>query len=268
MKIQLWSDLHIEFGRSEKFHPSAVTGDVLVIAGDLSTDPQQSLEFLQGLDTEIPIIVVAGNHEFYSRDISDIETYRKVLNQGNIHFLENDALVLPEFPTVQFLGTTLWTSLKGGDLDTIRRRMNDFHLIRNKANKREPAPKGWSNHELFQYYASLPTFTVENMQQKHKEAVDFLVKKRDFRMQTVVVSHHAPSLASLHPDYVDSDLNSAYGTDLEEYIRNFQPVAWLHGHCHRSADHYVGKTRIVSNPHGYCGRDENPDFKIDYLLEI
>ena len=64
MKIQLLSDLHLE---SEAFEPEPQAGaELLVLAGDIDSS-WRGYERFAGWP--VPVLVVAGNHEFDGRDI-------------------------------------------------------------------------------------------------------------------------------------------------------------------------------------------------------
>ena len=66
MKIQLASDLHLEF--LEKFPGAriiepALGADLLVLAGDIHNGTKAIEHFV---DWPVPVIYLAGNHEFYN----------------------------------------------------------------------------------------------------------------------------------------------------------------------------------------------------------
>jgi hypothetical protein len=70
--------------------------------------------------------------------------------------------------------------------------------------------------------------------------------------------------------FKDSRANPGFASDLSEIILRYPIAAWFHGHPHCSLDHYVGATRIVSNPRGYPehGQMENEDFDPELVIEI
>ncbi|MBP6675817.1 MAG: hypothetical protein KA185_11120 [Vitreoscilla sp.] len=66
MRIQLLSDLHLE---TESFDPQPAPGaEVLVLAGDIDAS-WQGLSLFAGWP--VPMLFVAGNHEFDGRDIAE-----------------------------------------------------------------------------------------------------------------------------------------------------------------------------------------------------
>ena len=84
-------------------------------------------------------------------------------------------------------------------------------------------------------------------------------------LPTVVVSHHAPSARSLDPRCADDPVDAGYASALEPLIEHLQPVAWIHGHVHRSVDYVVASTRVVCNPRGYA---DEPNREFDPGLVI
>jgi hypothetical protein len=65
-----------------------------------------------------------------------------------------------------------------------------------------------------------------------------------------------------------SALNPLFVCDLTDLIMRRQPGLWLHGHTHDSGDTQIGKTRLVCNPFGYAGRNQNPSFNDRLIIEV
>ena len=84
----------------------------------------------------------------------------------------------------------------------------------------------------------------------------------------VVVGHHAPCKASTHPKYIDDTMmNGAYSSDLSDFILDRPCIKlWVHGHMHDTFDYMVGSTRVVCNPRGYYGHEEQADrFELKFM---
>jgi hypothetical protein len=62
-------------------------------------------------------------------------------------------------------------------------------------------------------------------------------------------------------------MNGGYRSDLDEFIMDHpEIVLWTHGHMHDPFDYVIGTTRVVCNPRGYAGHDEQADnFQLKYL---
>jgi len=69
----------------------------------------------------------------------------------------------------------------------------------------------------------------------------------------IIVTHHAPSIRSIHDRYRTSTINGAFYANLEGLIDKHKPTAWIHGHVHSMFAYKIGSTHIVCNPVGYPG---------------
>ena len=117
MKIAYGSDLHLEFSDGRPSLKSVADADVLILAGDIDVGIDKSSGCPKALlyaqtcaqELEIPVLVIAGNHEFYGREyFSYLGACRNhVAEMGNVFFLENETVQLEG---VTFIGCTLWTT--------------------------------------------------------------------------------------------------------------------------------------------------------------
>ncbi len=234
MKIQLASDLHLEFlarNFPEEILIKPVPGaDLLVLAGDIQNGTQ-AIELFK--DWPVPVLYVAGNHEFYGQAWEQLRIdLREQCEGSNIHFLDNTRI---DVAGVRFLGCTLWTDFSQSSIGPdkamrhVEQRLNDFKRIRT------------------QTHGLTPLETVLD----HQQSVQWLERElqRPYAGRTVVISHHAPHPLSIHPRYQGDALNAAFASDLTELVA--QADLWLHGHVHDSFDYRVGGCRVVANPAGY-----------------
>ena len=106
MRIQILSDLHLE---TEVFTPRAAPGaDLLILAGDIDTK-WDSLSLFA--NWPVPVLFVAGNHEFDGRDVDDaLLGLRARCQQLNIRMLECETAILtaPDGRRIRFVGTIRW----------------------------------------------------------------------------------------------------------------------------------------------------------------
>ena len=64
-------------------------------------------------------------------------------------------------------------------------------------------------------------------------------------------------------------LNSAFATELGDFIADSRIDVWIFGHSHANIDATIGNTRIVSNQMGYVYYGEHlQDFKGDKFIEL
>ena len=235
MKILTYSDLHFEFG-SDWLPPRDITGDVMILAGDIITLKSYSMleRFLKGWDK--PVLYVTGNHEYYTqRPMSEENSnFKKWLN---INY-PNVALLLDEdisIGGIHFFGGTMWTDFNGGDsaaMAVAQHQMNDFRLIRTDQNEK---------------------LTPANTIELHQRFVDRLTAwfEKDLTGPRVVISHHAPVI-NPNTRYRNSPLMPGFNSlDMVPVIEKYQPALWVYGHTHECDDQLIGRTRIISNQLGY-----------------
>lgn len=253
MKIWVLSDLHLEFG--VPFDCSPPDGaDVLVCAGDIVTKGvRPSIAWLtHRIARKIPTVFVAGNHEFYGASLDESLRAEIAADYPNFHFLENG---VAEVDGVTFLGGTLWT---------------DFRLFgRNPEVAMADARNGMNDYKRIKF-SKVPfrKFRPIHGFVKHQETRAFLTEELDKRrgQKTVVVTHHAPSVRSVLPDFKDDLLAGCYASDLEALIYEMEPTVWVHGHVHHRRDYRIGATRVIANPRGYPA--ERTGFDPAFTIEI
>ncbi len=260
MKINVISDLHLDF--SDLTLPG---GDVLILSGDIcearhlkkdmynkdmvlleherkDRRPDRYYRFFaEECSKYREVIMVMGNHEHYGFNYQ--KTYPHIASQLplNVTLLEDQTHTIDD---VVFVGATLWTDMNKSDPLTMfhmKSQMNDYRQITmfNEAKK--------------VYHRLDPERTVAD-HYKSKQFIKETVENK-FDQKFVVVTHHAPSKASIKPWYADDTLmNGAYSSDLSKFIlENPQIKLWTHGHTHDPFDYMIGSTRVVCNPRGYKG---------------
>ena len=251
MKLLILSDLHNEF---QPFEPVETDADVVVLAGDIGTKAR-AVQWASGAFGSLPVVMVAGNHDLWGSSIPrGYEKMREAARGTNVHFLQDETVVIEG---VRFLGCTLWTDyrLTGNQplamWDARQRMTNDFRKIRNAA-----------------YGRSSPAY----MRDQYAKSLQFLAEQLDapFAGQTVVVTHHAPTGASIPKRFraqTQSHLNAAYASNLEHMMGEAVQL-WVHGHTHDSVDVDIAGTRVACNPRGYAPDDLNPDFVPGLVVEV
>ena len=253
MKISLLSDLHLSV---HPMTPPQTGADVVVLAGDIWR-PAEAIEWARQFT--VPTLFVAGNHEFYGRDLDGAVAELQLAAAGsNVHVLHKQSITLDG---VRFLGCTLWTDFRFFS-DAEQRQLGlqqAVELVRDFSRIRA-AP---DSPELF---------TPAHSQRLFDDSVAWLEQQfaQPHDGPTVVISHHAPSPRSVHPRFAGSALNACFVSDLEQRILQWQPALWLHGHLHDSFGYRIGATRVACNPRGYArdGKQENQLFDPDLLITI
>lgn len=208
----------------------------MVLAGDiLSLKRYLPLErYLE--NWKKPVLIVLGNHEYYTRTSMDEEERKFAAwlakEHPNVHLLLDDEISIDG---VNFFGGTMWTDFAGGDemaMNSAQRQMNDFRLIRTlEGNPLEPA-------DTIIYHETFST----------KLKAWFA---KDVPGPRVVITHHSPVLNPT-TRYAESPYMYAFNAlDMMDDIKDHQPDLWIYGHTHECDDQTIGKTRIISNQLGY-----------------
>lgn len=236
MRLQILSDVHLEFGDYEPERPAV---DAVILAGDMHVN-RKGVAWIKRHFPGVPVIYVAGNHEFYGSSVPGLLRELRGAAEGtNIALLENDSV---EIGGVTFLGCTLWTDFElsadaPAAMAAAAKGLSDFHVIRGRAD--------W--------------FHPEDSVKLHQESVCWLKRalgKCD-PQKTVVVTHHAPSAQSLAPWHAGSMLNAAFASPLDDFVAQSGVPLWIHGHTHHCVDYRIGRTRIFSNQRGYPGEPDS-----------
>ena len=238
MKIQCFSDLHLEFynNKEPEFPIIDPNVDVIVLAGDVGYPDESTwkrLKLLFDLAPNADIIFVAGNHEYYcQKSMEDVENWWRKKDKENdcFHFLQKDRITIKN---VDFLGITLWTHLK----DDSAMDLNDFYKI------------PWMN-------------SIKAWNKIHYDHLNWLEKEiiKPSKNPIVVVTHHAPHILSINPKYLmcprSRSINDKFYTDDIDpdffYIINL----WIHGHTHSPIEYKIENTRVVCHPWGYPNEGE------------
>jgi predicted phosphodiesterase len=231
MKIHLLSDLHAEFAA---FDPPRTDADVVVLAGDTSTGTK-GIVLARTWFPDQPLLYVAGNHEYYGESIPRLNhKLRAAADASGVHFLENREV---EIGGVRFLGCALWT---------------DFELFGERHHSMAAAQAAMNDFRLIRVDPEYRRFRPHDARAIHHGSLRWLMERLDepFDGATVVVTHHAPSLRSVHPRFRDHPATPAYATDLE-WLLDGRAAVWIHGHTHLCADYEIGGTRVICNQRGY-----------------
>jgi Icc-related predicted phosphoesterase len=266
MRIAVISDLHLDF--SDLTLPG---GDVLILSGDVcearhlkkamynkdmvlleherrDQRPDRYYRFFEEECSKYrEVVMVMGNHEHYGFQYQ--KTYAHIASQlpDNVTLLENQTHTIDD---IVFVGATLWTDMNNGDPLTMfhmKSAMNDYRQITQ------------FNEAKNVYHRLDPERTVED----HYKSRDYIkqVVENDPTKKYVVVTHHAPSKASIKPQYAgDTLMNGAYSSDLSDFILDHPQIKlWTHGHTHDVFDYMIGSTRVICNPRGYKGYEERAE---------
>ncbi len=254
MKIQYASDLHLEFRENSsflKYHPLTVSGEILVLAGDIGYigDENYSRHPFWDWASENyrQVIVIPGNHEFYK--MFDID---KLYNDWSLEIRNNISChyntVIPLADGTDLITTTLWGHIKLQDAFQTESGITDFRRICH------------GNRSL-----DWTRFNAE-----HDRCLQFLEQsvKQSRAKHIIVATHHVPSFELIAPEFKGSSLNGAFTVELGSYITESSIEYWIYGHSHRNIDKVIGNTQCVSNQLGYVFNNEHLSFNPGACIEI
>ena len=246
MKIQVASDLHIEYFKNPLFYQSFIkpSADILILAGDIGNlyQPDILFDYLTYLaDKFTYIIFVYGNTEFYynkdiihppkEMDVLKKNFENKIKNKlNNIFILDRQSIQIGNY---LFSGTTLWSKLK-------------INLPNNYRIKK---------------------LTSDEYVKKHFEDIQFIKNENlycvEHNLEHVIITHHTPLI--LDPKKRKKDM---YMTDLSNVINSLKINSWIFGHLHKNFNLIIDKgTKIISNQRGKPG-SFCQDYKSDFIVEV
>ena len=245
MRLHVMSDLHLECA---SFEVPETDSDIVILAGDIGIGIEGVLWAQRVFDK--PVIYVSGNHEYHDAMLT-MNEHRQMMKQAadgsNVMVLDSNVTALNN---IRFIGTTLWSDLK---------RFNE--VLYCDSDNINAGLDGELEYEAFHSDYAQSLFDEHYGWLKAELA-------KPFGGKTVVITHHAPSLQSIHPEYVGNLWNPCFASDIEELMAGVD--IWIHGHTHSSLDYELNGTRVICNPRGYSSSDdyENMAFNASMVIEV
>ncbi|HEY6732523.1 MAG TPA: metallophosphoesterase [Roseiarcus sp.] len=254
MRLQAFSDLHVDFPGARGLPPLASGVSLVLVAGDTCQGLVRAVETLRAAYPRSEIAMVAGNHEYYGHVLSEeLEAARKRAMELGVLLVENDTAY---FGRLRVVGATMWT---------------DYELFGERL--REPAMRAaydtMRDHKRIRWYRKpWQRFRPQEARLLHLESRAYLEVElsKPHDGPTLVMTHHAGTIEAIAPAFQRSLVSAAYASELLPIVDRHQPEFWLSGHTHVSMNVRRGGTRLISNPCGYA--DENRYFDPLYTIEI
>lgn len=256
MRLQLLSDLHLE---TEVYRPEpAPDAELLVLAGDVDSRWDGLAHFR---DWPVPVLFVAGNHEFDGREITQAwPALRERCASLNLDLLECESRVRTDAQgkRVRFVGTTRWC---------------DFDLFGPAHRERAMRAAG--------YYLKLMRATRNGAPMDAAAVREDALACREWLVGelsrprvgfdvSVVITHFAPSMKSADPRYGAQPGTASFCNADDDLLQH--AALWLHGHLHCQHDyavpHATGSTRVVCNPRGHARKGEAARHRPQLVLEV
>ena len=256
MRLQLLSDLHLE---TEDFDPlPAADAELLVLAGDIDSSWERLSAFA---DWPVPVLFVAGNHEFDRRELDEARPALLATCQSlGITLLEKSDTVLVgrDGLRVRFVGTTRWC-----DFDGLGPELRD--KAERAASYFVKVMRSTRHGQIFD-----PAAVREEALSCKAWLKAALMQPNTGWDRTVVITHYAPSLRSADPRYGLQPGTASFCNADEELL----PLAnlWLHGHLHCRHDYKVlharGATQVACNARGHARKGETQDYDMFRVIEV
>lgn len=256
LRVKVLSDLHLDVNRDYPFELPKDDEDLVIIAGDLSGHLNITKEWLNKNVHEG--IFIEGNHMLYNGQGKALQDLYKDYEEAfpldsNITFLQNSCKQVED---VIFVGCTLWTNYRlQGFLGTRspRKYMNDFY------------------YGLYKENDEVESLEPEHLIKEFNESLKYIERVCDTFPQAriVVITHHCPSIECTPPAYMHSEINQAFCSNLESFIKDHGNIShWICGHSHWQTSFEIDDCKIILNARGYCYRDEDKNFDPHLIVEI
>ncbi|MBU2803128.1 metallophosphoesterase [Acidithiobacillus caldus] len=260
--LRVLSDLHVDVNPPHLVRLAPLTTDaesILVLAGDYGS-PKKLADWLKlAAGSFLHTVVILGNHDYWGMSVERApEKWRESLANhlpesifSRVTLLERDTV---DVAGIRFIGTTLWSDFDEGDPWALR-----------------AAQETMQDHKRIRARCGTKRFLPQDALRWHRDTRRWLegAMAEPWGGPKVVLTHHAPSWASLHPHFRADDLAGAYASRLDETIRTAAQSGvclWVHGHTHHAVDYVQDGVRILSNPFGYPS--EGTGVKLDDVIAL
>ena len=258
MKLQLLSDLHLE---TESFDPEPAPGaELLVLAGDIDARWDGYARFA---GWPVPVLVVAGNHEFDGRELHDAwPALRDTCARHGLQLLQREATTVTaaDGRRVRFVGATRWS---------------DFDLFGAAQRERAMRAAGYFMRLMAATRSGQP-FDAAGVRDEGLACRAWLEQALATPAagrwdSTVVVTHFAPSLRSADPRYGRQPGTASFCNADDDLIARAD--LWLHGHLHCRHDYSVERpgrrpARVVCQARGLQAKGEADGHDPLRLIEV
>jgi predicted phosphodiesterase len=258
VKLQLLSDLHLE---SEEFDVRPAPGaELLILAGDIDAGWSGFERFAHW---PVPVIFVAGNHEFDGRELNQAwPALHETSRRRGWTLLERASCIVVDAlgQRVRFLGTIRWS---------------DFDLFGAAGRERAMRAAGYFMR-LMQATRDAAEFDAAAVREEALACRGWLERALAEPAagrwdKTVVITHFAPSLRSADPRYGAQPGTASFCNADDDLLRHAD--LWLHGHLHSRHDYRVPRagaapTRVVCQARGLAFKAEHEGFDAAMLIEV
>lgn len=277
MKIRVISDLHLDVNEHFPFSLRGDAKDVFtLVAGDTAGNVKLTTRWIKQNIHKGMFIV--GNHDpCYNDSGLTINKQKQFLHskfkpEDDVTFLDESvgimAKMIPD-TNILVIGSTLYT-----DYQYMSEEDRKYLALRNKHCKTDgEEPLTVESVNMNSCIRRLNDFRWGHVDDEFDDdrKKQRLVSPRDYKewfkktfgeikrlveenpdKDIIIVTHHCPTPKCISPNYVHSNLNASYVSDLEDFIVKHPNIrAWCCGHVHTVTIDKVGECNIICNPRGY-----------------
>jgi Calcineurin-like phosphoesterase len=261
VKLQLLSDLHLETEACE-LQP-APGAELLVLAGDIDSTWAGYRRFA---GWPVPVLVVAGNHEFDGRDLAEAwQGLAALCDELGFTLLERASVIRHDAAgrAVRFLGTIRWSDFNAfGEAGRARAERAGGYFQRVMQATRDGAP--FDAAAVREEALACRAWLERQLQAQPPSGPG----RWD---RTVVVTHFAPSLRSADPRFGHQPGTASFCNADDDLIARAD--LWLHGHLHCRHDYREPRAgrapaRVVCQARGLVSRGEDQGWDGARLIEV
>ena len=264
ISLDIVSDLHIDQWSSKyktpyplgtiKEYPFIIQNpiaDVLIVAGDISDDLNNSILYLNELSKHYKkILFIDGNHEHVCKypNLYTIQDISNLITNDNIIYL---SLTPYKIHDTIFIGACGWWDYDNYNPKSIKHNLNYFD--------------NWITHFNYSDNAKFIDNVLERAEEDYNN-IDYWVKfySNDKSIKNIIiVTHTLPLYDFLDTDNKDPDSGSHINSKMKNITNNKKVTHWIFGHIHKPWDKTINGTRFISNPRG---RPEDYD-RIKYNIK-
>lgn len=253
MKVQIHSDLHLEFGMIPRISPIAPT---LILAGDIMTKNTKGIdEWWEYVSSNWSIVIyVLGNHEFYHSKKTVVEIREWVgsvtSKYKNVCVLDREILrvVCESGEEWMLMGVPMFPKLTNTD------GMNCFKKIHMKNDK------GWR-----------VKISKKEWNKMGDGDLQWFKRNYDPSKNTILITHYPVTQSGVTSEEYVSDpknIKDRYSQELLLKKSGVGELVCVSGHTHYSHDFVRDGVRYISNAKGYPDEWRKTGYSEEGMYEI
>ena len=253
MRVALFSDLHLEFSLSPLYSIESGIAksnpDVIILAGDITTTIRKDvLGYIRSM-TDVPMVYVPGNHEFYGTSVSrGTHDLMRECDSIGIRFAMNEVVTIAG---VSFICCVGWSDLKS------------FSHI-----EHDQKIQNLSSISDFRVIEDHTILDMIEMAEKDKRFIQSSLEcVAELGTVPVIVTHFSPIESCRNPNFPISHIASYFSNDWRDVLDTKLPKVWMYGHTHSNVYGNTLGVPVVTNQYGYPG-EHVQGFDPEFIFEV